>query len=283
MVNALPAEELVLCQNADGGWPFRSGASWTEPTSFALLALNALGINRDRYQRGMRWLRDTQRPDGGWAPQPSVDQSTWVTSLALLLPAEELGAAAHAGGIRWLLGQTGEESTFSYRLRQMLLGNQIREGTDRGWPWYPGAAAWVHPTAAGVLVMRKAAGAEARERTQTGRRFLLSHMCADGGWNHGSTNALGLEAASYPETTGIALLALAGMRNKTLMRSLETAVRQLGECRSHEASCWLRLGLNAHGVPPVPCKLPLRRTGGVCESAIAVLSEVAARGRNVFL
>src|SRR5579864_8985336 len=73
---------LLQAQNPDGGWPYQGGSSWTEPTALSLLALGA----RPECTHGYAWLAARQRPDGGWSPQPPVDQTTWVTSLVALLP-----------------------------------------------------------------------------------------------------------------------------------------------------------------------------------------------------
>ena len=89
-------------QNRDGGWPYVRGSSWTEPTVYAVLASLAAG-ETEPAQRGLRWIRATGRPDGGWPPKPGVEQSTWVTALVALLPPEQLGARAHARAIAWLL------------------------------------------------------------------------------------------------------------------------------------------------------------------------------------
>ncbi len=64
-------------QNADGGWgedlrsyadrPWRGrGASTPSQTAWALLALLAAGEDSDAVDRGVGWLLDTQRADGGW-------------------------------------------------------------------------------------------------------------------------------------------------------------------------------------------------------------------------
>jgi squalene-hopene/tetraprenyl-beta-curcumene cyclase len=64
-------------QNADGGWgeDLRSyqdrawagrGESTASQTAWALLALLAAGERSDAVERGVRWLCDTQRPDGSW-------------------------------------------------------------------------------------------------------------------------------------------------------------------------------------------------------------------------
>ncbi|MGW5362448.1 squalene--hopene cyclase [Actinopolymorpha pittospori] len=71
-------EWLRARQNADGGWgeDLRSysepewigvGASTASQTAWALLALDAAGeADSEAAQRGVEWLVETQRPDGGW-------------------------------------------------------------------------------------------------------------------------------------------------------------------------------------------------------------------------
>jgi squalene-hopene/tetraprenyl-beta-curcumene cyclase len=64
-------------QNDDGGWGedprsyddeewIGRGASTASQTAWALLALHAAGERDEVVQRGIRWLVETQRPDGGW-------------------------------------------------------------------------------------------------------------------------------------------------------------------------------------------------------------------------
>jgi squalene-hopene/tetraprenyl-beta-curcumene cyclase len=67
-------------QNDDGGWgeDARSyvdrawvgrGASTPSQTAWALLALLAVGDDTEALRRGIAWLVDSQRPDGGWDEQ----------------------------------------------------------------------------------------------------------------------------------------------------------------------------------------------------------------------
>ena len=87
----------------------------------------------------------------------------------------------------------------------------------------------------------------------SGREFLFGRMCADGGWNHGSNQALGRDGDSYPETTGIALTALRGslqlrtIDRERIERAKAAARRHLATCRTAEGIAWLRMGLAAHG------------------------------------
>ncbi len=245
---------LIGKQNADGGWPYVRGKSWTEPTIYAVMALLAAGEDEPA-ERGLRWIAGMQRPDGGWPPQAAVDQSIWVTALAALLPPERLGARTHARAIRWLVGTIGEESGVLYRMREWLLGLSVPpEERLAGWPWVPGSAGWVGPTSLAILALegesRRSGAVGVRERIAGGRQFLLHRMCASGGWNHGGVRPLGYDTNPYPETTGMALAALRGTRSSRIDLSLELAKKYLSQCRSADALNWLRLGLLAHGQLP---------------------------------
>jgi hypothetical protein len=252
-------ETLISKQNPDGAWPYVRGKSCTEPTVYAAMALLARG-EQQAAGRALRWLRQTQRKDGGWATQATVDQSNWTTGLVALLPPEALGGAQHRSAIEWLMGTTGQESSFDYRLRQWLLGNKPSEELEfAGWPWVPGAAGWVGPTSVAILALEKENRRRPlvgiQHRIELGRKFLLQRACQEGGWNHGSVRPLGYESKPYPETTGLALAALRGVQRPEVERSLAVARRFLDECRSADAMNWLRLGLQAHGgLPPGYCR-----------------------------
>jgi hypothetical protein len=276
---------LLESQNPDGGWPYRAGGpSWTEPTAYALLALRAQGSVAEQVEKGLRWLDAVQLPDGGWPPQPAVRQSAWVTAIAALLGPAALGGDAYRRGIVWIVEQTGEETKFLSRVRQFLTGNL--QG-DPGWPWFPGTSAWVTPTALSMLALGKAArsagSAQIRARLDMGASYLLAHACSDGGWNHGAARALDYDARSYPETTGVALLALGGKDAPAIRKACRWAQAQLPGCRASEAESWLRLGLLAHGQLPPRAPGPARPPRTIQNTALALLASAAVTGRNAFL
>src|SRR4051794_4683259 len=280
-------ELLVSKQNSDGGWPYVRGASWTEPTVYAILALLAAG-GAEAANRGIGWLRARQLPDGGWPPQAGFDESTWVTALVALLPPEPLGAAIHARAIGWLMRVEGEETSSGYRFRQWLLGStRMPENEFPGWPWIPGAAAWVGPTSIAIVALDKELSRKSsdkiRDRIREGRKFLLRRMCADGGWNHGSVRALGYESQPYPETTGMGLAALRGMNVRQLPQTIGVAQRFLAECKSADACNWLRLGLLAHGqLPAGYCRPPQMAYRTLTETSLDLIVAETQKGRDCF-
>lgn len=281
------AEDLLARQNADGGWSYSKGGSWTEPTCYALLGLVAAGATAAaEIARGAMWLARCQRPDGGFAPRESVRESTWLGALVLLLPGDLQKYFEVEKATRWVAAQSGRESGWAYRLRLFLLGARTEDSlTFDGWPWYPDAAAWTAPTALSILALEKMnrglrdPGLESR--IERGRDFLLARHCRDDGWNHGSTRALGYDSDSYPETTGLALLALHASKAKQVERGIARAEALLAGCRSNEAAHWLILGLSAHGRSPAAP--PLETRGTTMELAVAALAGAALKGRNLFL
>ncbi len=78
---AAPASRRALAwldthQGCDGSWWGRWGISYIYGTWGALLGYGAAGLNEDdsrAVQRGCRWLRSVQNPDGGWGESCKSD------------------------------------------------------------------------------------------------------------------------------------------------------------------------------------------------------------------
>lgn len=279
------AAQLLALQGQDGGWGYGQGCSWTEPTALALLALCA-GEYRDSaaVRSGAAWLRAQQHPDGGFRPCAAVGQSTWVTSVPLLLPQDIRRTFREEAAIRWLMERTGRESGLMFRLRQRISGSpDSAQYQFTGWPWTDGASAWVTPTALALLALRRSGQAAPHREAVTrrlnqGAAYLISRMCSDGGWNYGPARVLGYESSSYPETTGLALAGLYGVERNRLRRSLDLATGLLQRCKSSEAASWLQLGLAAHGVRIFRDVSP--RQFDTRAIALAALASVAVSGNH---
>jgi Prenyltransferase and squalene oxidase repeat len=244
--------KLLEAQNADGGWGYDRDSSWTEPTAYALLALEAQHIKGGAYERGCAWLARKQRSDGGWSPAPSVDISTSVTSLVLLaLPEAVLAAGDYQRGIDWTVRQIRPEPTGFARFVSLLRGSPRVEDNGGGSPWFPGTAAWIGPTVISVLALSEALRRNSDEklRRTIGRnqQYILFTRCQDGGWNHGGSKFRSQNAESYPEMTGMALLAFQSPPASDLSASIRCAENFLSCPASSEGLSWLQLGLIRHG------------------------------------
>ena len=174
------------------------------------------------------------------------------------------------------------------RLANLLRDGKLQPDTGvTGWSWFPGTAAWVTPTCLGTLALKKCTqrqpSGRIRERIERAQAFLLARRCSDGGWNHGSSRALGYNLDSYPETTGQALLALAGTDPAKLEASFALAQRFLKEQRSSAGAAWLRLGLLAHQQHPAAAPLFSMPPRTVPDAAIMQIAAAAEQGYNVFL
>jgi prenyltransferase beta subunit len=245
--------QLLASQNPDGGWPFLKGTSWTEPTALALLALRLHDHSPPARQAAVSWLERRQNADGGWGPNDAVPASTWVTSLAILaLP----NAGKQAG--RWLATHVSPKSG--------------------GSAWSPGTAGWVTPTATSILALSRLDSASFASQIQKGRSFLLSRRCRDGGWNHGGSSFRSENANSYPETTGLALLALAGVPSEQLTAAVRLSDDFLKNPGSLEGLSWLQMGLVAQG-RKVENSQPGFRPRTVRDISLRLLALAALDGR----
>jgi hypothetical protein len=279
---------LLDLQRSDGGWAYQNGPSWTEPTCYAILAVRSAGGPEQAVGRACEWLVRRQRKDGGWPPSPDVGRSTHVTSLAVLALTGVAGYDRVADdGVEWLFTQAGAETSLLARITRFAMGTQSSATDHAGWPWFPGAAAWVIPTSLAICALsarrRGKYGRPIAQRVAEARRFLWSRRCPDHGWNHGGLFRAGEMPVSYPETTGIALLALAGdPRTADLELSLRCGERHAAAPMSCEGENWLRLGLGAYGRIPASTAAKYR-DWTVNQTALSMIAKNGDTGRNPFL
>jgi hypothetical protein len=277
---------LLGSQNADGGWPFRNGQSWTEPTALALLYLSDSGNPTNALAKARNWLIKRQRPDGSWPVNDQVLTSSWVTSLALLALAKDAMAVTQCKiAADWVIRQIYPEPPLLQRLVSRLLAVDPPHAQGSS-PWFAGTAGWVIPTAFNRLALacwnHTTCSRDIDRHLVESGAYLLSRRCSDGGWNHGGSSFRSENATSYPETTGLALLALADTKAPTLAPALALANRMLQEPQSLEGLSWLEIGLvaNRHNVA---AHQNLWRPRTTRDLALGLLSFAAQRGNNAFI
>lgn len=280
------ASVLVDCllrrQNADGGWSYNGLSSWAEPTSLALLALQSANATNSNYVRGCQWLAKRQRSDGGWAPNDVVRTSVAVTSLASLALSTHLGTEPYNRAVRWMLAQAIPDLPWTQRAAYVFENMPAREATRGGSPWFPGTSAWISPTVTATLALAESRRhiniPAAATQVDRGRMYLLSRQCNDGGWNHGGTGFRSAKAISYPEMTGMALLALDGAASAQIETGLRLAANMWRTPDSAEAQSWLRLALTKHRQPisPETACLPCRNTRDLCLCLLAATASSAS-------
>ncbi len=278
-------ELLRRAQNADGGWGYFPGKqSWLEPTCYAILALR--GRDDRAAARGWNLVRSWQLPDGSWRPAGQVQTESWGTALGVTL-ATVFGAsdASFTKGLAWLLETVGADSGWLNRIVTHLhLSGVDSDSSLEGWPWKPGTAAWIEPTAHTLVALKKASmhapSDTLHRRVRVGEEMILNRRCADGGWNYGNRAVLNVDLPSYPETTAVALLGLQGRPRKELAPALALAQKLAGQTRSL-ARAWLSICLRIYGLDPgVP---PEGEAPPSPDLMLAALEALGAPGGNAKL
>jgi Squalene-hopene cyclase N-terminal domain/Squalene-hopene cyclase C-terminal domain/Prenyltransferase and squalene oxidase repeat len=171
------AGELMRRQNEDGGWsPDFPRQTHSEPaaTAFVLRALshNGIGLTRESTQRGVDYLRSTQRADGSWDSATGVRYVHGTASAISGLTAAGVAPEEPAvgAGVNWLLvhqqemGGWGEAAPSSNTANHFIpaAGSAIQ-------------TAW----AVSALV---ASGRATDDATLLGIQFLVDTQEEDGDW-----------------------------------------------------------------------------------------------------
>jgi len=152
--------------------------------------------------------------------------------------------------------------------------------------WYPGTAGWVTPTALSAITLLQAAHQrkrpELRQLAAASCAYLLSRRCSDSGWNHGGSSTRSEDARSYPETTGLALLALRAASISPPPESVALARQFAARPESIEGLSWIQLALESPGCTIAdPQPLPRPRTTRDCSIRLILLR--SRQQKNLFL
>jgi Squalene-hopene cyclase C-terminal domain len=250
---------LRKLQNEDGGWGFNAGReSRIEPTAWALLALNEFGSSKaaeGAIERGLRFLTDTQLPDGSWPAAAGQEKGCWVTSLAcwalLVLGQSSMNLR---NGLLWLKNDRPRDSGFLWRLARKLTERKrinAQNPAYSGWSWTPHTASWVEPTCYALMVQRGQTVVQlpdSRKICELAEGMLYDRMCPGGGWNCGNPRVYG--AAGQPQVgpTVWALVALREHSQRSENRqSLDWLESNQPTVRSPESRALTHLGLNVYG------------------------------------
>ncbi len=224
-----------------GGFACRPGGQpRPDATCWAILALQASGSRREPAESAKEALGKMQRPDGRVCISPRHPDACWPTALAILA---WHGSSRHQSrrrrAVRFLLDFQGR------RIRDHTVGVAASDCASQGWPWVAGTHSWVEPTAYALLALRLS-GYGAHDRAQEAQQLLLNRQLPAGGWNYGNTVVFGRELHPMPETTGMALQAVADVLPRSQVeKSLCYLRSQAPLLRTPLAVAWTILGLSA--------------------------------------
>jgi hypothetical protein len=234
------------------GWEFRSRmASIYRPdtTAWGILALWALGVAPVDLQADRNLLAADQQPDGRISLYPKHPEAFWPTSLAILAwnQVPEFRENRNRAS-QFLLKTTG------YHFPREKDAAYAHDPSIRGWPWIDHTHSWVIPTSLAIIAL-KGTGYSDHERVQEGIRLLLDRQLPRGGWNYGNTQVYGQELIPMPESTGVALTALAGsVPRPHIHPSLGYLKNSIAQIRTPLSLGWSLLGLGSWGENPPQSK-----------------------------
>jgi hypothetical protein len=222
-----------------------NGAWAAEPTALAVLALQA----HQEPTAALRFadqLAAAQLSNGSVTTTGEQDSPAWTTSLAILawLAAKEQKFQPHITlAIEWSLDNHGKPAP-----KNPQIGH---DSTLLGWSWAANTHSWMEPTCMFVIAL-KAAGLGDHVRVREGVRVVVDRLLPTGGSNFGSTVVLGQPTLPQVESTGLAMLAIAGeaIADPRVEKSLQYLEQSIGPRTTTASLCYGLMGLTAYNRRP---------------------------------
>jgi hypothetical protein len=246
MMKARIAEYRFVLQDRllpDGGFAEHRGSAYrTDATAWAILALADRSCI-DTISRARSRLAAGQLEDGRVSISVEHPRAFWPTALAALAWHGSVSHKDHQDrAISFLLQTAGRhwerkpDDVWSH------------DAAIRGWPWIENTFSWVQPTALALLALRLS-GNSGHSRAREAMRMIMDRQLPHGGWNYGNAIVYGQELYPQPESTGMALAAIAGGVER---KEVELSIRYLntGRYRTPLSLGWALLGLGAWGERP---------------------------------
>jgi hypothetical protein len=248
-------QELHRRELPDGGWSF-SGSPQMSLETTCLASFSVLAEQPSSAPHVVWPLLHAQLSDGSWPSFVGDGEPSWTTALAIsVLNSANDSSGATERGQSWLLNTKGREGGWFWRWKFKLVDRAVQFDPDRyGWPWLPGSASWVIPTAFSVVAIKQFTACNRTEvserRIRLGVEMLLDRTCVDGGWNSGNSLVYGVPLRPHVEATAIALLALQDeRRTETIQRSLAWLKQQATVINSGSSLAWCILSLFVYQEP----------------------------------
>ena len=265
----------------EGGMAGRLGGSLhIDSTAWGVLALRASGGMHDAIEQLCTILVREQEGDGRVCMNRAHPGSYWPTPLAVLAWQGSVASQVpQSRAVHFLLSTTG------VHFPKSPTEPSAHDPNIKGWPWIEDTHSWVEPTALCVMALR-AAGQGQHDRVLEALRMILDRQLPHGGWNVGNTLVFGRELYPMPETTGAALVALAGeVDGSQVARSIDYLQGEVDRLRTPISLGWSLLGLSAWDRSPANglalverCLGSQGRYGGYDTSSLCLLALGALAG-----
>ncbi len=234
-------EDLVQRFCPDGGCAAHRGEMIPRPdaTAWACLALKEKE-NHAVIQRAQDFLITRQDEDGRVYLFEDTPTVWWPSSLAILA---WNGSDAHEQARQktcwFLLRNSGRHSP------KRPDAPTAHDTSLRGWSWVEGTHSWVEPTSLATLALNLC-GFSQHVRVSEALRMLMDRQLPEGGWNYGNTAVYGTVLDPLPQSTAVALVALAGKENRQdLARSIKYLSEQVPDLHTPLSLAWAILALHA--------------------------------------